>query len=153
MIYNVDDRRQYMLKVFNTDALTKNQRFNQALLYGIPSALVLGIGFGIISSMIHIEFSIMYVLFGYLIGLVIQKKGRGVQTKFSVLAAILAFVCFFLGDLVSNFGLSIIWTPGLWGTAASMLLRFYTSISFNTLLGILFRVFGIYYAYINARVV
>ena len=84
MIYNVDDRCQYMLKVFNTDALTKNQRFNQALLYGIPSALVLGIGFGIISSMFHIEFSIMYVLFGYLIGLVIQKKVRRVQTKFSV---------------------------------------------------------------------
>ena len=47
-----------MLKVYNKTALTKKQRFNNALLYGIPTALGLGLAYGIIASIIRIQFQL-----------------------------------------------------------------------------------------------
>ncbi|MFI3284133.1 MAG: hypothetical protein R3Y57_03515 [Erysipelotrichaceae bacterium] len=141
------------MEIFNKHALTRNQRFNTALLYGVPSAILLGIVYGFISSLTRIQFSIVYVFFGYVIGMIIQRKGRGVQQKFSVLAAILAVVCFILGDTISLFGLSILWTPSAWGIAFWLLMQTYTALNASSLLALLFRVCGVYYAYINGRIV
>lgn len=143
-----------MLKVFNKQALTKNQRFNNALLYGIPTSLVLAIAYGLVTSLIKIEFSAIYLAFGYGIGMIIQKKGRGVQPKFSILAAILAVICFIIGDMIAIAGsIAVLWTPALWGPVFNIVFTMYTSISIGSVLSLLFRVGGVYYAYLNARVV
>lgn len=143
-----------MLKIFNEHVLTKNQRFYKALLYGIPSSIGLGVLYGLVATLLHFEFSIIYVAFGYLIGLVIQRKGRGVQPKFSILGAVLAVVCFVLGDMIAIFGdISILWTPSMWGFVFNILLRMYTTISISSVLSLLFRVAGVYYAYLYARIV
>lgn len=83
------------MKVFNVDSIKKNQRFNNALLYSIPLTIVLIIGYTIVRRLLPVEFSIIYIGFGYLIGMCIQKYGRGVTRQFSILGAVLAFLCFF----------------------------------------------------------
>ena len=96
-----------MYRIYNSFKLNSNQRFLNALLYGIPTALGLGIAYGYISRILPITFSIVYVGIGYLIGMVIQKFGRGVQVKFSILGAVLAGIAFVLSDVVRYFGLSL----------------------------------------------
>lgn len=76
-----------MLKVFNSHAISRNQRFAKAILWGIPTALIIGIVYGIISYILPFEFSIVHIGVGYLIGYVIKIKGRGVHLRFSILAA------------------------------------------------------------------
>ena len=65
-----------MYRIYNSFKLNSNQRVLNALLYGIPTALGLGIAYGYISRILPITFSIVYVGIGYLIGMVIQKFGR-----------------------------------------------------------------------------
>mgnify|MGYP000855201550 FL=1 len=143
-----------MLKVYNKTALTKKQRFNNALLYGIPTALGLGLAYGIIASIIRIQFSIVFVGIGYLIGKVILEKGRGVQQRFSILAAILTVVSFLIADLVAAYGLRIFLYPMILPSAfLSILISWLNIVSISGILSIAFRIAGVYYAYINARVV
>lgn len=142
-----------MLKVFNTKALTSNQRFTKALLYGIPATLGLGIAYGVISSMIGFEFSIVFIGIGWLIGWVIQTYGRGVQPKFSILAAVLAAVCFILADLIGYFGLALFLYPLEVLSILPQWIAGYFVTDLNALLGLAFRAFGIVMAYQNARIV
>ena len=94
-----------MYKIFNSNALNRNQRFLRALILGTVSAVVLGIVYGLFSSTLRIEFSIVYLAIGYANAYVICNYGRGVQTKFSILGAVLTFVSIFIGDMISRFGL------------------------------------------------
>ena len=50
-----------MYKIFNSNALNRNQRFLRALILGTVSAVVLGIVYGLFSSTLRIEFSIVYL--------------------------------------------------------------------------------------------
>jgi len=137
-----------MLKVFNTHALNSKQRFTRALIVGIPTALGLGIAYGIITRFIPITFSIVYVGIGYLIGLVIQKYGRGVQPKFSYLAAGLAIVSFVLADAVQYLGLSnLIYVFQI----LPFLIQSYLG-SINGLINLAFMAFGVVTAYRMARI-
>ena len=125
-----------MFQVFNQHALTRNQRFLRALFFGTLASIGLCIAYGLISSLLSIEFSYAFVGIGYLIGMTIQKMGRGVQVKFSVLAAVLAVLTFVFGlktwiNLMMNFS-----TGGVSG-----------------LISLLFRGFGVIAAYQSARIV
>ena len=144
-----------MLKIYNKQAITKNQRFNNALIYGIPTAIGLGILYGIVSNFMRIEFSIVYLGIGYLIGNVIQTKGRGVQERFSILGAVLALVSFMLADIISIFGIYAFMSFGNFFDSIfywfSWILSSASSI--NGLLGIGFRAFGVIAAYQNSRIV
>jgi hypothetical protein len=142
-----------MLKVFNTRALTSNQRFSRALMVGIPAALAAAILYGIISPAIRFEFSVVYVGIGWGLGVLIQKYGRGVQPKFSILAAILAALCFVLGDLISVVGVEILFQPLILIQMLILNLPAYLQTNANVLLGTAFRVLGVYMAYTNARIV
>lgn len=138
-----------MLKVFNTHALNSKQRFTRALIVGIPTALGLGIAYGMITRFIPITFSIVYVGIGYLIGLVIQKYGRGVQPKFSYLAAGLAIVSFVLADAVQYLGLgNLIYVFQL----IPFLIQSYLG-SINGLINLAFMAFGVVTAYRMARII
>ncbi|HCT62968.1 MAG TPA: hypothetical protein DIC19_02570 [Erysipelotrichaceae bacterium] len=139
-----------MYRIYNSFKLNSNQRFLNALLYGIPTALGLGIAYGYISRILPITFSIVYVGIGYLIGMVIQKFGRGVQVKFSILGAVLAGVAFVLSDVVRYFGLSL--NPIILYQAVLIITQVYLG-SINGLINLLFFAWGIVTAYNKSRII
>ena len=139
-----------MYRIYNSFKLNSNQRFLNALLYGIPTALGLGIAYGYISRILPITFSIVYVGIGYLIGMVIQKFGRGVQVKFSILGAVLAGIAFVLSDVVRYFGLSL--NPIILYQAILIITQVYLG-SINGLINLLFFAWGIVTAYNTSRII
>lgn len=139
-----------MYRIYNSFKLNSNQRFLNALLYGIPTALGLGIAYGYISRILPITFSIVYVGIGYLIGMVIQKFGRGVQVKFSILGAVLAGFAFVLSDVVRYFGLSL--NPIILYQAILIITQVYLG-SINGLINLLFFAWGIVTAYNKSRII
>ena len=90
---------------------------------------------------------------GYANAYVICNYGRGVQTKFSVLGAVLTFVSIFIGDMISRFGLGFFGAFNLWPTLLMMYLRSMLATNINSILGLLFRIGGIYIGYTYSRVV
>lgn len=142
-----------MYKVFNTQAITRNQRFNRAIIFGSLASLGCSLVYGLVSSMLHIDFAIFHMVIGYVIGGVIKEYGRGVQPRFSILGACLCALSIFLGDIIGRYGFGIFMMPQLYGVVIVGYLRSLLSTNFNSLLGLLFRVEGIYLAYKNSRVV
>lgn len=142
-----------MFKVYNKRAVTRQERFQKALVYGIIFTLLITLLYGLFTHFLHIEFSIVYLFVGYLIGAVIQKYGRGVQIQFSILAAFLAVFCFLFGDMIAWFGLDVLFAPTFWSVALQAILSNYFNLNINSLLSLLFRVGGVYLAYSNARII
>lgn len=145
-----------MFQVFNKGALTRNQRFLRAVLFGTLASAILCIVYGLISSLLRIEFSYAFVAIGYLIGLTIQKMGRGVQMQFSVLAAVLAVLTFVFADLIAWYGFGVFSSLEflMFGIRswASVMLNF-TSGGVSGLISLVFRGFGVIAAYQSARIV
>lgn len=143
-----------MFKIYNKDALTRNERFQNACIVGILVTIGLTLAYGLISSILFLELEILYIAIGYLIGMSIQKAGRGVQVRFSILGAICAFVCFFIGDMIAIFGFEILIAPQYWFEAIQVLLSVWLEVfDISTLLSLAFRIVGIYFAYVYARIV
>jgi hypothetical protein len=142
-----------MLKVFNSHAISRNQRFTKAIIWGIPTALIIGVVYGIISFVSPFEFSIVYIGIGYLIGYVIKNKGRGVHLRFSILAAGLTILAILIGDVLAFFGPNAFSSIDNVFFAFSTTLMFWLSVNFGTLLGLLFRVAGVYFAFIKSRII
>ena len=143
-----------MLKIYNKDALTRNERFQNACVIGILATIGLTFVYGFISSILHFELQVLYMAMGYLIGMAIQKAGRGVQVRFSVLGAICAFACFFIGDLISVFGFAILISPQMWFIGIRVVLSmWFSGLDISSLLSLGFRALGIYFAYAYARIV
>jgi hypothetical protein len=142
-----------MLKVFNSHAISRNQRFTKAIVWGVPTALITGIIYGIISSVSPFEFSIVYIGIGYLIGYVIKNKGRGVHLRFSVLAAGLTILAILIGDVLTIFGLDAFGSLDNLIFAFSSTIMLWLSANIGTLISLLFRIIGVYFAYTNARIV
>ena len=145
-----------MFQVFNKGALTRNQRFARAVVFGMLASIGLCVVYGLISSMMHIEFSYAFVLMGYLIGLTIQKMGRGVQIQFSILGAVLAALTFIFADFISWYGFGVFTSVNAlaagFKTWAYVMLNF-THGGVSGLLSLLFRGFGVIVAYQNSRIV
>lgn len=142
-----------MFKVYNKRAITRQERFRNALVYGIGATLLITLAYGFISNILRIEFSVVYLAAGYGIGYVIQKYGRGVQIQFSILAAVLACFCFIVGDMISIFGFNILFNPALWPMALQIIFSVFLSTNINSLLSLAFRIGGVIIAYKNARIV
>lgn len=142
-----------MYTIYNKRALTRNERFIKALVYGGLATLGMTLAYGIVASITPFEFSIVYVLFGYGIGYVIRTKGRGVQPRFSILGAVLATLCFLVGDLLSIYGMVLLLHPLILIQALFMIIPSYLSANISSLLGLAFRAYGVYAAYISSRIV
>ena len=143
-----------MLKVFNTTSLSQKQRFWQAVLFGSLASIVLVIIYVFISNLmweIGVEFSIVYIAFGYAIGYIIQHTGRGVQVKFSILAALLCVFVIFFGDLLTFYP-NLLGDLGNFFFYTSNLLAFYLA-GASSLIGLAFRIVGIVVAFQTARIV
>ncbi len=142
-----------MYTIYNKRALTRNERFIKALIYGGLATLGMALVYGIVSSITPFEFSIVYVLFGYGIGYVIRTMGRGVQPRFSVLGAVLAILCFLVGDLLSMYGMGLLLHPIVLIQGIFFIIPSYLSANLNSILGLAFRAYGVYAAYISSRIV
>lgn len=150
-----------MFDNFDITPTSRKQRLLYGTIAGLVSAIVLGIGYGAIMHYLRIpvELSIVFVGLGMLIGRAVRKFGRGVQRQieFSVIAAVCAVICFILADAVSWYGFELFtrylgFFPEIIGFVIQSWFDFSYS-AFNSVLGLLFRLGGIYYAYINARVI
>lgn len=141
-----------MFKVYNKRAVTRQERFMNALVVGIGATVAITFIYGLLASILRVEFSVVYLAIGYAIGYVIQKYGRGVQIQFSILAAVLAALCFLFGDMIAMFGFRILITPQWWLSALRIEFAQLAATNINSLLSLAFRLGGIYFAYVNARI-
>ena len=142
-----------MYKIFNKNALTRNERFQNAVVVGIAVTVGLCIVYTIICNLLDIEFEILYIGIGYLIGLAIQKAGRGVQLRFSILAAVLAALCFIVGDLLSIMVPELLGNPNYWLYMLRIYLGSWAQLNLSVLISLAFRIIGVYVAYNYARIV
>ncbi len=140
------------MKIYNKSAITRQERFQNAVIAGVLSTLVCLIGYGFVSSILRIEFSIVYLGIGYFVGEMIRKYGRGVQPQFSILAAVLVSICFIFGDMITIFGFDILFNPLHWFTGIQVVFMQLLSTNISSLLSLLFRIGGVYFAYNNARI-
>lgn len=142
------------MQIYNAGSVDHNSRFILSIVIGLLGAIGLGIVYGIVQSLLRIEFEYMYILIGYLIGEMVRKIGHGVTRKYNVLGGILAFIAIMTGDLVVRFGISaivvIIREPSLFLSFFSGLLNSFRSVW--GIFGVLFRVIGIYAAYQRATI-
>lgn len=139
------------MKIYNTKALTRNQRFQKALLYGIPATLAIAIGLGFLLRIFPLQFEIVFLGVGYAIGYVIRTYGKGVQTRFSVLGAVLCAIAIILADSMAIGGLMGMINPGLW---LVVIMNYFSSLtSLWGVLGIVFRVGAVAAAYEQSRIV
>ena len=141
------------MKIYNAKYLDNNQRFIVAIITGLIAAIILGTLYGLITSFLHIEFSVMFVAVGYGIAATIKHFGRGVHTRFMVVGAIMTFLAIFIGDLVSAIslnGVAVLFTSGnlpVIATTFLSYLRSFASLNPFTLISLAFRLIGIYVGY------
>ncbi|MBE6114108.1 MAG: hypothetical protein E7191_03415 [Erysipelotrichaceae bacterium] len=139
------------MKIYNKSALTRNQRFVKAVLYGIPATLVIAIVLGFLLNIMPIQFEIMFLGVGYAIGYVIRTYGRGVQTRFSILGAVLCAVAIILADAMAIGGIWGMLNPYLW--MISVMNYFSSLTSLWGILGLVFRIGAVATAYEQSRIV
>lgn len=142
-----------MIQIFNTHALTSQQRFTRAIIAGTIGAIVIAVVYGALMQYIRIESSLLLIAVGYGIAMVVQKAGRGVQQRFSILGAVLCVFAILISDIISSFGFSALLNPAIWPTCFALLLKMYLSIEFYSLLGIVFRAAAVAVAYQYSRIV
>lgn len=129
-----------MLKIYNRNALTRQQRFKNAVVAGVAAGLLCAIVSILFIKFTGFYFVYCYVGIGWLIGMAIQKYGRGVQPQFSWLAVGITLVTFFVIDLYYYGSINIM----LWALS-------YADIS--TVIDMACRIGGCVLAYQNARVI
>ncbi|MCR4950612.1 MAG: hypothetical protein K6A40_04725 [Solobacterium sp.] len=139
------------MEIWNSRSLDNNQRFLKALLCSLAAAVVLGIAYGMLHSILRIEASIIYIGIGWCIGQVVKKTGRGVHKRFAVLGAVMTLLAILIGDTCSMYGLmpglKMLMRPLLWPSVIIHWMRIYLSANINALLSLLFRAAGIWFGY------
>ena len=133
------------MKIYNTRALTRNQRFMNAVIAGSIATVLSGIVLGYVLRFVPIAFDIFYLAVGYAIGYAIRTYGRGVQPRFSVLGAVMTFIALVIADSVRFVGLLGVVNPAVW----IMVINYYfTSLSsISGIINIIFRVCAVVLGY------
>ena len=131
-----------MLKIYNTNAITRKQRFQNAVVSGAVAAVICMAVYIVLTSVFSIGFSmsILFVPAGYFIGWVIQRYGRGVQIQFSVLAVALTVLVIIVCDLFVY-------------RSVTLIIYVLTQMGFDSLWEIGYRALGLILAFQNARVI
>ena len=144
------------MKIYNADALNRNSRFIRALLAGLAAAVVLGMACGALISALRVEAAILYIGVGWAVGEAIKKAGHGVGTKFCVLGAVMTLLAIMISDTIMFTGISgffrLLIHPGMWFSMIRTLLAMNLSLNISRILGLLFRLCGIYYGYSNSGI-
>ena len=122
-----------MLKIYNSNAITRQQRMNNAILFGVGAALVCAIILWVVSNVIDVYMPVLFIPAAYLISWLIRRYGRGVQIQFSLLAVGLTARVIIITDLLTFRNLQMILllftngTSGLWNIgyrAVALILAF-----------------------------
>ncbi len=135
------------MKIYNARYLDNNQRFIAAIITGFIAAVILGNLYGLITALLHVEFSLMFIAIGYGIAATIKHFGRGVHTRF------MTFIAIFIGDLTSSIsinGVIVLFTSGNLSVIATTFLsylRIFASLNPYALISLAFRLIGIYIGY------
>ena len=90
-----------MLKIYNSNAITRQQRMNNAILFGVGAALVCAIILWVVSNVIGVYMPVLFIPAAYLISWLIRRYGRGVQIQFSLLAVGLTARVIIITDLLT----------------------------------------------------
>jgi hypothetical protein len=139
------------MQIYNADANRNKTRFIEAIGAGLLASIVLGTVYGIVVTILPIQMQIMYLAVGYGIGMVIQKVGHGLTKKFCVIGAVFTFLAIVIGDSISIFGIQTFFAnllnPSAWVLFLQTWISLYLSTNINTILGLIFRVMGIYIGY------
>ncbi|MEG0022483.1 MAG: hypothetical protein RSC93_06150 [Erysipelotrichaceae bacterium] len=144
-----------MYQVFNTKLLNSKQRFYYGFFFGFLASIGCAVLYAVFENTLHIRFSILYAAMGYAISMVIQKYGRGVQKKYSIMGACLTAFSIILSMIFiySPYEFNILFHPAMWSVSIQMIMSIYFNLTTNTILMILFQGVGIYIGYVNSRVV
>ncbi len=135
------------MEIWNSRSLDNNQRFIAAIAAGFAAAVILGIAYGGLYSVLRVTSGILYVFIGWCIGQVIRRAGRGVHMRFGVVGAVMTLLAIIIGDSIAMFGFGVLVSPGMWGVSIVYWLRMFLSTNINSILGIVLRAFGVYMAY------
>lgn len=116
------------MKVYNTRRLNQKQRFLAALGIGIIASIGIGVVSGYLRRWLGLstgfEFSIVLVGAAYLLAMTIQKIGRGVQERFSILGAFLTvFMCIISNFIYMGINLVGLLNPSAYAFVFSILLQ------------------------------
>ncbi|MGB4985626.1 MAG: hypothetical protein WBO70_07625 [Erysipelotrichaceae bacterium] len=142
-----------MFKIYNSEAIDQKSRFNNAIIAGLVATIISVIAYVLFNKLIgRWEFQIAFLAIGYFIGTTIMKYGKGVQPKFAILAASLTALAIILGDLFSIYGLALLTHPSFILPGMISIIGSYASLNISSLLGLFFRISGIYLAYTKGRI-
>ncbi len=140
------------MQIFNVNNLRNKQRFPIAVLAGVMAMIGCSFIYALIYRFIGIRFSLLYVAMAFGIGYAIKYFGRGVDSKFCILAIMLFFISIYLADIFSFW----MGTGAMNGELMLYCLKTTTAsfmhFSVSSLRKILFAGFGFYVAYYEARV-
>lgn len=140
-----------MFQLFNTNSLSQQQRFVKALIVSVVATLVMSVVLGLIMKAVGMQLSLAYLAVGYGLGRLVQYFGRGVQVRFSVLAAVSCLVCILLTGYIAAFGLNIL-NLAAWKLYFLIYSYLFTG-EISSIISLLYRVAAVYLAYRYARVV
>ena len=129
-----------MFKIYNTKALTRQQRFKNAVVVGAAAFVLFLVIWFVILKVFGVYFPLLYVAFGYGMGYAIQKFGKGVQMQFSILSVGLMLVLILICDMMA-FG------------SVGRLLQLFAEAGTTALFELGYRALALYFAFINARVI
>ena len=144
------------MQIYNSRSLDSNTKFILAIVAGLGAAIVGGVLYGLLASILRVEVSIVFVFIGWCIGYVIRTVGRGVHMRFSVLGAIMTLIAIFIGDCIAMVGIGNILGYILNPSGLALLIQFWLtsllSTSINSLLRLIFRAIGVYFGYQYSRI-
>ena len=129
-----------MFKIYNKQALTRQQRFSNACVVGVGASILCVVLFMALLLFLKIYSPLLLLPMGFLIGYVIQRFGKGVQIQFSLLALGLTLAVIFACDMLAYGSVQLL---------LSDLLEF----GQYSILQLIYRAGACYLAYSNARVV
>lgn len=136
------------MKIFNMRALSQRQRFTVAVASGLAASIVLGLLSGLFRNQV-VDFSLLILLISYLIAMTIQKMGRGVQVKFSILGLLCTIIAIMISDVITQFGLL-----GLTSIKSfQLVIRFAVQNDIHSLLWIAYRLLAVYIGFNYSRII
>ena len=130
-----------MFKIYNSSAITRKQRFSNAIVVGLATAALCTLAFVLLFRLFSVYFGILFVAMGFAIGWMIQHYGKGVQIQFSILAVVLTLLAIFVSDMF------------IFGGNFPAILAFLASSGTGSLWQIGYRIFACIMAFQNARII
>lgn len=144
------------MQLYNSHMMNNKQRFRKSFLYGLLTAIACAFLVSYLTllttQLAHISFPILYLFSGYAIAQAIQKAGGGISKQYSYLGAGLAIFSILFSEIFYYMGFDILLHPQIWLIAIKAVFQIWFSFSSNSIISIVFMVWGVYIAYTNSDI-